>query len=171
MRVRDAIPAGALVAIDTAPFIYYIEGGSTVDQAVAELFEDCIAIGRNQAVTTVITLAEVLVGAFQAGRQDLVERYRAVLSRSTGLRMLTLSTEAAERAADIRARHRLRLPDALQIAAAIDARGLPDHQRHRFQAGWRDRCGGPLRLDKLIAARVALARVLTLMDISAPERM
>ena len=31
MRFQDTIPPGAKIAIDTAPFIYYIEGSSAVD--------------------------------------------------------------------------------------------------------------------------------------------
>jgi predicted nucleic acid-binding protein len=44
-----------------------------------------------------------------------------VLLRSREFHVLGLSTAAAERAADLRARYRLLTPDALQIAVALEA--------------------------------------------------
>ncbi len=117
----EEIPAAALVAIDTAPFIYYIERGSAFDALAVELFEDCLATERNHACTSVVTLAEVLVGAIRAARTDIASRYRALLTRGRGLTLLDLTDSTAERAADVRARYNLRLPDAFQVAAAIQA--------------------------------------------------
>jgi len=119
MTLRDLVDAGALVAVDTAPFIYYIEGGSRFDAIAVELFEGCIATGRNPAMTTVVTLAEVLVGAFRAGQRDIAGAYRDVLQQSGHVEMHDLDPMIAERAADLRARYDLRLPDALQVAAAL----------------------------------------------------
>ncbi|MCL6650519.1 MAG: PIN domain-containing protein [Chloroflexi bacterium] len=120
--LREVLPPGAVIAIDTSPFIYSIEGGSAFDAVAVELFEHCIATARNPAVTTVITLAEVLVGAFQVGRDDLAAEYRDLLQRSANLELLDLNPVIAERGAELRARYSLRLPDALQVAAALFAR-------------------------------------------------
>ena len=49
----------------------------------------------------------------------LQQRYRDVLLYSTGFDMRPIDPAAAERAADLRARYRLRLPDALQLAVAL----------------------------------------------------
>ena len=121
MGIRDRVPPGALLAIDTAPFIYYIEATSSFDHPVVELFDECVAAGRNPAVTSVITLTEVLVGAVGGGRRDLARRYRELLGHSDNLTLLTISPDVAERAAEVRVRHGLRLPDAFQVAAALVA--------------------------------------------------
>ncbi|MGH2599180.1 MAG: type II toxin-antitoxin system VapC family toxin, partial [Dehalococcoidia bacterium] len=47
------------------------------------------------------------------------EAYRDVLRQSAHVEMLDLDPMIAERAADLRARYDLRLPDALQVAAAL----------------------------------------------------
>jgi predicted nucleic acid-binding protein len=119
MGIRDVIPAGDLVAVDTAPFIYYIEGGSPFDALAVELFEDCIDSGRNPANTTVVTLAEVLVGAFVGGRPDIADRYRDILLAAPQLTLAALTPDIAERAARLRADYRLKLPDAIQLASAL----------------------------------------------------
>lgn len=119
MSIRDAIAAGAPLGVDTAPFIYHIEGESPFAAAAQELFEDCLDTGRNRAVTTIVTLAEVLVGAFAAGRRDLAKEYRRILGTSANLTLLDITAEVAERVAELRARYRLRLPDAFQVAAAL----------------------------------------------------
>jgi predicted nucleic acid-binding protein len=115
----DLLPVGALLGIDTSPFIYYMEAGSRFDAVATELFDDCIDTGRNPAVTTVVTLAEVLVGAMRSNRPDLAQRYRNLLGHTKGLRLLDITEDTAERAADLRQRYNVRLPDALQVGAAI----------------------------------------------------
>lgn len=119
MSLRDEIPSGALIAIDTSPFIYYIEETIELEAVVQDLFEECVDTGRNPSITTVITLAEALVGVHTSGRGYLVPLYRDILRGSENLTLLNLSAEMAERAAELRARYRLRLPDALQLAAAL----------------------------------------------------
>jgi predicted nucleic acid-binding protein len=119
--LRDTLPDGAVIGIDTAPFIYYIETGTRFDVVATELFEACIDTGRNLAVTTVVTLAEVLIGALRSNQPNLAERYRGLLNHTAGLRLLEIGVDTAELAADLRQRHNLRLPDAFQVAAAIQA--------------------------------------------------
>lgn len=54
------------------------------------------------------------------GRNDLVLRHRNLMTTSANLRLLDITQAIAERAAELRARYNLRLPDAFQIAAALD---------------------------------------------------
>ena len=51
----------------------------------------------------------------------MVERYREILLGSTGFDTLPVSAEIAEQAAQLRAAHRLRTPDAIPLATAIRA--------------------------------------------------
>jgi hypothetical protein len=76
------IPAAVVIGIDTAPVTYYIESNSSFDALVVELFEACIDSGRNPAITSTITLAEVLVGAFRAGQPSLARTYRELLMQA-----------------------------------------------------------------------------------------
>lgn len=71
-------------------------------------------------VTSVITLGEVLVQPFSLGNTQLQTQYRNILLNSAGLRTCPIDAQAAERAAALRARYGMRLPDALQIAVALE---------------------------------------------------
>jgi predicted nucleic acid-binding protein len=58
----------------------------------------------------------------RAGNLLLEAHYRgAFLRRGRNLTLLTIDAEVAERAAELRARYRLCTPDALQLAAVLNA--------------------------------------------------
>ena len=120
MGLREDLGPGR-TALDTALFIYYIEENAAYLPLVAPLFEDAAA-GRRELVTSSLTLLEVLVVPFRAGRAELAERYEAYLTRSGGLRLVELDRPLLRTAARLRALHpALRTPDALQVAAALSA--------------------------------------------------
>lgn len=118
MTLLDAIPAGSTVTIDSAPVIYVLEGHRTLADRFAELFA-AVDRGHVFAVISPITLAEVLAGPLQQGRDALAARYRQALTSGPGWSLHTTDADVAELAARLRARHRLKLPDALQLATAI----------------------------------------------------
>jgi predicted nucleic acid-binding protein len=111
------IPDGAAVLIDTNPLIYLLEG-SRLARAFEPVFAD-VDSGRIQAVTTPVTLAEVVAGPLKAGNEALAARYRRLLTASPGWSLCPIDAEIAVLAARLRLRHRLKLPDAIQLAAAI----------------------------------------------------
>ena len=63
-----------------------------------------------------------------AGEDALAKRYRAVLE---SWHVVELTADIAETAARLRARHKLKLPDAIQLASAlaINAHALVTHDR------------------------------------------
>lgn len=112
---------GKSVFIDTAPFIYFIENSSRYHQIVKpviSLIDSCKAKG----ITSTITLLEVLVQPAREGKRKVAEQYKAILLDSVGLTTLEISHQISEKAAYLRAKHNLRTPDALQIAAALVAK-------------------------------------------------
>jgi len=121
------LPDGALVLVDTAPIIYVLEHDLKFAPRFRPLFERQSAGGIQFAVTT-ITVAEVLTGPFKAGEEALAKRYRAVME---SWQVVSLTAEIAESAARFRARLKLRLPDAIQVASAIavNADALVTHDR------------------------------------------
>lgn len=121
MNVTEIFPPGALVGVDTAIFIYHFEAHPEFGARARAFFRDCVDTGRNPAVTSVVTLAEVLTRPKSMGRGDLVARYREYLEGATRMRLIPIDATVAEQAADLRARHSLRLPDAFQIAACLSA--------------------------------------------------
>lgn len=119
MKLQDALTGVARLGLDTAPLIYLIEDHPRYAPIVLEVSRK-ISIGEILAVTSVITLGEVLVQPFAVGNLELRRRYRDILLNSVGVRTCSISAEVPERAAELRARFGMRLPDALQVAVAID---------------------------------------------------
>ena len=68
-----------------------------------------------------LTLTEVLSLPLRLGRDDLVRAYRTLLEGHDRLRLVAVDAGVAVKAAELRARHNLRTPDAIQIAAALPA--------------------------------------------------
>jgi predicted nucleic acid-binding protein len=75
--------------------------------------------GRIQAVITPITLTEVVTGPLKVGKEALAERYRRALTDNPGWTLRAIDADLAMLAARLRLRYKLKLPDALQLAAAV----------------------------------------------------
>lgn len=108
------------LGIDTAPVIYFVEAHPHYDALVTEVFQS-IADNKLIAITSVITLTEVLIQPLRENQPGLQQQYRELLTRSANFDMIFIDDIIAERAADIRAQYNLRTPDALQIATALIA--------------------------------------------------
>ena len=119
MKLDDALRGVTRLGIDTAPLIYLIEAHPLYG-AIALEIAGRITAGQIVGITSVITLGEVLVHPFARGDTGLRQRYRAVLLESVGFRTCPIDAASAERAAELRARYGMRLPDAIQIAVALN---------------------------------------------------
>lgn len=120
MGLIDAIGAGP-VALDTAVFIYFIEANPTYLPLIKPIFLE-VDQGDLRAATSALTLLEVLVVPYRDGNLALAERYEQLLSRGKGLQMVPLDDAQLRAAAQLRAVHGVRTPDAIQLAAALSAR-------------------------------------------------
>lgn len=129
MNLAKHIPDGATVLVDTNPLVYLFEGNSLVAR-FETVFED-IDSGRIQALVTPITLAEIVGGPLRAGKEALAARYRKALTASFGWSLRELDADIAVLAARLRIAHRLKLPDAIQLATAVheDCVALVTHDR------------------------------------------
>ena len=119
-KLNDALVGVSRLGLDTAPIIYFVEAHPRYDAVVVEVFRR-IRARHLLAVTSLISLAEVLVLPMLRGNVRLQAEYERLLTTSSQLRMRVIRRPAARRAATLRARYGLKLPDALQIAVAIDA--------------------------------------------------
>ncbi len=109
-----------VIGVDTAPLIYLIEENADYVDAVRPFFE-ALDRGDLRVVTSTITLLEVLIHPLRQSNRELAQQYEDILLNTDGLNTISLSPEIAEIAAQLRARHNLRTPDAVQIATAISA--------------------------------------------------
>jgi predicted nucleic acid-binding protein len=111
----DNLPGGALLLMDSAPIVYFLEAHPKLAKVFKPLFERHAAGELHFAVTTV-SIAEVLTGPLQSGNEALAERFRTILE---SWQVVDLTADIAESAARLRASLRLKLPDAVQAASAI----------------------------------------------------
>ncbi len=108
------------VGLDTPPFIYFIEEHSKYLSVVRPVF-NAIAKGRLSGVTSALALLETLVQPYRVGNAPLAEQYEALLTRSYGLRLEAVTSPVLRAAAQLRAAHNLKTPDAIHIATALIA--------------------------------------------------
>lgn len=118
LKFRRVVERQRIIGLDTAPVICFIEDVSPY----ADLFERVFTLLENRrlsAVTSTITLAEILTKPLAEKKFGLVDEIKFTLKAFSTLSMIAIDERLAEAAALISARYTIRLPDALQIAAAM----------------------------------------------------
>ena len=106
------------IAFDTSIFIYHIEANPSYNELTGEILS-WLEGSRNTAVTSTLTMTELLVQPYRAGNEALVNRYFGLLSSFPNLEWIAPNLAIADTAARLRAHHRLRTPDAIQAATGF----------------------------------------------------
>jgi predicted nucleic acid-binding protein len=108
---------GSSLYLDTNIFIYACEGFPEYADKLLELFET-IDSGKITAVTSELTLAELLVKPFMDGNTHRQTIYRDTIQDSDLLSVYPVTRDILIEAARLRSISSLRLPDAIHIATA-----------------------------------------------------
>ena len=108
------------IALDTSVFIYQLEGNARYLALTDPVFSWLERAGH-EAVTSTITMTELLVPSYRENDENRVDSFYGLLSTYPNLRWIAPDLETADLAAKLRAQYRLRTPDALQAATAIRA--------------------------------------------------
>lgn len=116
--IVEALESTRRIGIDTPVFIYHIEQSSSQANAATAVLR-AVENGRFEGITSVITLLEVTIRPVRLGRAEIADAYEALLGAIPNLAILDVDADVARIAAQLRATHRLRTPDALQIAACL----------------------------------------------------
>ena len=106
------------IGLDTNVFIYFLEDHPRYGAWCASLF-DLIERGHNSAVTSTVTLLELLVQPYRDQKEELAQKIFALTSTYPQIEWVPVTMSVADRAAELRARYRLSTPDAIQLATAI----------------------------------------------------
>lgn len=109
------------VAADTMLFIYHLQRHPRYVRATRSIlgrWEE----GSSRGITSVISLAEMLVKPFQDGDFAEAAEYRHFFSTFPNLQVLDVTQAVAEGAAQARASYGLALPDAIHLATAMAGR-------------------------------------------------
>ena len=75
--------------------------------------------GRVGVVTSPVTLAECLVHPYKLGTTARVQAFVALIVMGRNTQFVAIDQDTAQKAAELRARYNLLLPDAFQAAVAI----------------------------------------------------
>ena len=114
------IPKGSLIGIDTMVFIYHLEDHPDFSGITEKLF-DSIEKGKYGAVTSYVTLLEILVKPKREGEMGVASEYREILLTFPNLKFLPLDLAITDLASTLRASYSIKTPNAIQIAAAVTA--------------------------------------------------
>ncbi|MBM3607925.1 MAG: type II toxin-antitoxin system VapC family toxin [Alphaproteobacteria bacterium] len=106
--------------VDANVFIYFLENNGPLNRSATRIIS-CFQHEGRQLVTSEITLAECLYGAFRDKRDDMVKGYRLLLRDSDIVEMISPAAEILELAAWQGAALRLRLADAIHVATAMES--------------------------------------------------
>jgi len=119
-ELEHALHAHVIVGVDTMPFIYLWERHPQYYSLSETLFR-YLKEPHVRGVTSMITLIEACVHPQRQGRRDLVQAYERALLHSHQVQMLAVDAAMARCAVAIRAQYGVRVPDALQVAAALES--------------------------------------------------
>lgn len=108
------------IFLDSNIFIYLIEDRGALGKRAAELLER-LSMRRDDVITSVLTLGEVLTKPVRENRNDLTEQYEQALS-SQGMEIVAFDRSAARTYARIRVDKTIKAPDAIQLAVAAASR-------------------------------------------------
>ena len=119
-RLRGFLGRHRRIALDTSVFIYQLEANPRYVLLTDHVFA-WLERTDHSAVTSTITMTELLVQPYRDSAEERVDAFYALLSTYPNLDWIAPGLEVADLAARIRAQHRLRTPDALQAATAVQA--------------------------------------------------
>jgi predicted nucleic acid-binding protein len=101
-------------------FIYQLQANSRYVAMTDEIFSWLERVDSS-AVTSTITMTELLVQPYRDADRELADLFQGLLSTYPNLTWVAPSLDIADLAAQFRAAHRLKTPDALQAATAVSA--------------------------------------------------
>ena len=117
-RFRGRLGRHSIVGLDTSIFIYHLEAHPHYQPLTQALLVG-VQAGRQQAITSVVTVMELTVQPWRVGRPAVAREYEVLLVQFPNLTLADVTRGIARRAAQLRARYHVRLADALQVATAL----------------------------------------------------
>jgi predicted nucleic acid-binding protein len=116
-RLRTFLRRHRRIALDTSIFIYHLQPNPRY-LPFTDLIFSWLERSESKAVTSTITMTQLLVLPYREGDEQLADDFYGLLSTYPNLDWIAPNLEIAEFGARVRALHRLQIPDALQAATA-----------------------------------------------------
>lgn len=117
--LEAALGRHARIGLDTTVFIYHLESVDPFAAPASRVLRS-LGVGSITGVTSVVTLAELLVQPLQRGLPELAASYEVLVRAVPALSVVDVDVRVARRTAALRAKYPVRTPDALQVAACLE---------------------------------------------------
>lgn len=118
MNVDDALHGVRRLYFDTPPVIYFVERHPRYVDVMREVFAR-VRDGIPFAVTSPVTLAECLIAPLRWGQAQLQQDFIDIVVHGNNTVFVAIDEALGRRAAEVRAKYNLSLPDAIQVAVAL----------------------------------------------------
>jgi predicted nucleic acid-binding protein len=118
VKIAAALHQVNRLCFDSAPLIYAAEERAAYVERMRLIFR-LIRSQSIQVFSASITLTEVLTKPLKEGDTKTITAYQQMMTKSRQFKLISITPAVAEQAAELRARHNLKTPDALQIAVAV----------------------------------------------------
>lgn len=111
---------GKTVGLDTMVFIYHFDQKKPYYPICLDIFK-LLEKGQARAVTSVISLAESLSHPRLRSQLVKLQDIRSFFLEEPNLKLVEVGFRVGDTAAFLRRKYQIRLPDALEIATALDS--------------------------------------------------
>jgi len=116
--IKTLLQKHPIVGIDTVAFIYHLEENHKYLPFTNVLFE-MVENGVIKGITSTITIMEILVKPEKEENKRAIQEYKFILQTFPNLKIKPIDFHTAEKAAELRAKYRIKPADALQLGAAL----------------------------------------------------
>ena len=112
------IPQGSKVYLDSSILIYTVEVNPTFWETLEILWRK-FSEGEISLISSELIITEVLVKPFKSQNQQSIDSYNKLLFDS-GIELIPITRSLLIAATNLRAKHKLKAPDAIHAATSID---------------------------------------------------
>ena len=118
-RLERLLASHPLLALDTSIFIYHFESHPTYLPFTRSILQT-VAAGARDAIISELVLLELLVKPMSLEQEELADQYEILLEHFPHLKICPIQRAVIRRAAQLRGRYRMKTPDAIHLASALE---------------------------------------------------
>jgi predicted nucleic acid-binding protein len=117
---RLSLTSGQRIYLDSNILIHLVEGLDGFE-AQLDVLSGALDRGGVTAVTSELSLAETLVKPLALGATLITQQFKELIQTKSMMTVVPITRSILIAAADVRAKFRLKLPDAIHVATALAA--------------------------------------------------
>jgi len=118
-KIKQALAGRDIILLDTCVWIYHIENHPHYSPST-EVVLNQVANGASRGICSELSLLEIKIHPLKQDREDIANEYEILLDAFPNLTLYPITREVLHRAGLIRARYRLKTPDAIILATGLE---------------------------------------------------